>query len=91
MQMVVHCRTFQVTVSRSMKPAITSKLHRKINDEEKSFHKLVLKPLRNHCKRTLQHIVVLQQQLLFSPVKNILSTDASTAIQLSSSVYKTLQ
>ena len=61
-KMVVHCRILQVTVSRSIKPVITSELHRKMKYEEKVHVFLtkadiftylvnanVPKPLKNLC------------------------------------------
>ena len=37
-KMVVHCRILQATVSRSIKPVITSKLQRKMTKYEEKVH-----------------------------------------------------
>ena len=42
-KMVVHCRILQVTVSKSIKPVITSKLHRKMTKYEEKVHVFLTK------------------------------------------------
>ena len=42
-KLVVHCRILQVTVSRSIKPVITSKLQRKMTKYEEKVHVFLTK------------------------------------------------
>ena len=42
-KMVVHCRILQATVSRSIKPVITSKLQRKMTKYEERVHVFLTK------------------------------------------------
>ena len=42
-KMVVHCRILQATVSKSIKPVVTSKLQRKMTKDEEKVHVFLTK------------------------------------------------